>query len=113
MIDYFLQFRESKYWYIFIILILTFSMLFLQKVRKGSLRKYKRYVNILILVPWVFLVLGSITLFIIVIYTGFSKDWLDNYMALLLIIAPLIIFILIGYALIKKKKQRELSKKTR
>lgn len=111
MIDFILQFRESKYWYICIILILTFLMFFLQKVKKESTRKHKRYVNILTLVPWAFLVLGSIILVIMVIYTGFSKAWLDNYMDLLLIIVPIIIFILIIYAVRKEKRQKESSSK--
>ena len=113
MFEWFLKFRESNYWYIFLIFLLTFLMFFLQKVRGKSPHKYKRYIKILVLVPSAFLALSYIAFLIMVIYTGFSKDWLENYTTLLLIIGPIIIFTLIVYALRKEKCQKALLKKTK
>lgn len=104
MIDYFLKFRSSNYWYLFILIFIVVIILLLARLKNKSTHTSRRLSNIIILTLGISWVLLSLILFVMLITFGFSKDFFANYTDVLLIVGPICIFSLIVYALIKEKK---------
>lgn len=107
MLDLFLKFRESGYWYVFILIIVITVPLILSHIKKKSYYRYKRLAKIIIFLPWILIMLLSITILVMFIAWGPTKDWVENYTLILLIIGPIFIFGLIIYALKKEQKDHQ------
>ena len=106
MTGWFLQFRESNYWYLFIWVVIAVVVLILSRVKSKSPSRYKRLVKLTILLPWSFLMVCSLAILVMFIAFGPSEDWVENYTMVLLIVGPILISCLVIYA-VKKEERGE------
>ena len=80
----------------------------LVKTKQKSKNQYQRLENVLLLSLGIPLILGAIVIIFWFIRFGFSKDWLDNYMGIVLSGGILFIAALVIYGL---RTEREKNKK--
>ncbi len=107
MLDLFMKFRFSEWWYILIAVFLCILYSFLTKAKKGSNAKYEN-------VQRVILILLGISLFIIIllivslyVYTGFySNGMADNIeMRIIIVLAISLLLIPLVCKMAYKKKR--------
>ena len=105
LINLFLKFRTSNYWYVFIVVLVIMIIAGLSRVKKKSEREYERISNFTTYIFVIVLIMMALVALTVFIIFGFSNDWIGNYMGVLFIVGPIIIGSLIIYALKKEKKR--------
>lgn len=106
IMDLFMKFRFSKWWYIMIIIFIIFSNKAIFKAREQSVIKHERIQKIVLYsfgIPLFIIIFSMVCLFL---HTGFLGDLANDLsMIMLVVLGGLLLCIPIAYYIVKRLKK--------